>query len=49
MKKFDITKTENFKENFEVVEFNDLNDLEEVICAGIGGTVCGCDDAPITK
>lgn len=39
MEKFDITKS------FEVVDFSDMKDLEEVICAGIGGTVCGCDEA----
>lgn len=43
-KKFNINKPEGLVEDFEVVEFNDMNDLEEVICAGIGGTVCGCDN-----
>lgn len=37
MKEFDISKTEEV----EVIDF-DMEEIEEVICAGIGGTVCGC-------
>lgn len=36
--KFDITK----EQNLEIVDFSDLEQIDEVICAGIGGTVCGC-------
>jgi len=40
MNKFDITKVENY----EIVDFSDMEAIEEVICAGIGGTICGCDN-----
>jgi hypothetical protein len=38
MHEFDITKSQEI----EIVDFADMEDLEEVICAGIGGTICGC-------
>lgn len=37
MSEFNITKVDEV----EVVDF-DMEAIEEVICAGIGGTVCGC-------
>lgn len=37
MTEFNITKVEEV----EVVDF-EMEEIEEVICAGVGGTVCGC-------
>lgn len=36
--RFDIEK----EAEYEVVDFSDMSEIEEVVCAGIGGTVCGC-------